>query len=288
VHSLRFCPCYLFRNLRVGAIHLGRSQPFHCVAAECMEFLLNPGTQGRLKPINTNLLPMPRFSASTVAAAAAGAMVVALTPDQAHAITVCTPVFTPPNVAPGSPISANLGTVMPCPPPTVTVSLDTVGSGLASQATGEVFINDGITGLGTNNFTRTSITGVGIGSAANTTQPFKVSFSKTVANPYLFFTWFDPSTSFKFADPFALLQSNNASVSGDTIITTGANNQDSGFVVQMLGAYKDIDFTYTNASSTNSVSVFTAGVTPVPGPLPVVGLGIAYSMSRKLRRRIIR
>lgn len=230
---------------------------------------------------------MTRFFASTLAAAAASAMVAALAPGQAHALTVCTPVFTPPNVAPGSPISANLGTVSPCPPPTVTVSLNTVGSGLASEQTGYVFTNDGITGLGTNNFTRTSVSSVGIGSTANTTQPFKVSFSQPVTNPYLFFTWFDANTSFKFGDPFSLLQSNNASASGDTVITNGANNQDSGFVVQMLGTYQDIDFSYINASATNSVSIFTAGVV-VPGPLPLAGVGITYSMSRKLRRRIIR
>jgi hypothetical protein len=259
--------------------------------------LLNTVAQVGPQQINTNLLPMTRFVASTFAAAAASAMVAALAPGQAHALTVCTPVFTPPNVAPGSPISANLGTASPCPHPTVTVSLNTVGNGLASDV-GVVYSTDYITGLGTDNFTRTSTTSIAIGALAETTsgpttQAFTVSYSQPFVDPYLFFSWTDNFSVFKFYNPFTLLQSNGASSSGSEVTPSGSNDQDSGFVVQLTGTYSNINFDYINYSQDNSVSVFTTGsslVVPppsVPGPLPVAGLGFAYSMSRKLRRRIV-
>lgn len=240
---------------------------------------------------------MTRFFASTFAAAVASAMVLALAPSQAQAVTtVCTPIFTPPNVAPGSAISADLGTASPCPPPTVTVSLNTVGNGLAMDQVGTVFSTDWITGLGTNDFMRTSPTAVGIGALAETmsgptTQSFTLTYSKPVVNPYLFFAWIDGFSEYKFNNPVSLLQAYKATLSGNTVTSSGDNNQDSGFVVQLTGMSSSFTFDIVNQSSDNTVAVFTTGpaglVPPVPGPLPVVGLGIAYSMSRNLRRRIL-
>jgi hypothetical protein len=238
-----------------------------------------------------------RFFASTLPAAVVGAMVLGLAPNQADAATtVCTPVFMPPNVAPGSPISADLGTTSPCPPPTVTVSLNTVGNGLAMDQVGTVFSTDLITGLGTSDFMRTSPTAVGIGALAETmssptTQSFTLTYSKPVVNPYLFFAWIDGFSEYKFNNPVSLLQAYKVTLSGNTVTSSGDNNQDSGFVVQLTGMSSIFTFDIVNQSSDNTMAVFTTGpaglVPPVPGPLPVVGLGIAYSMSRKLRRRIL-
>lgn len=242
---------------------------------------------------------MTQYFISSLATAVANAIVVAFAPTQAHAsTTVCTPIFNPPGVAPGSPISADLGTTPPCPAATVSVSLNTVGSGLVANQVGTVFATDEITGLGTNNFTRTSGTGVGIGALAETvsgptTQSYTVSYSHTVVDPYFFFSRTDNFGVFKFYNAFSLLQAYQASLSpGNQVTVNGNSNQDSGFVVQLIGAAKSFQFDYINYSSDDSMSVFTTGpaglVPPAPGPLPLVGLGVAYSLSRRLRQRISR
>jgi len=173
--------------------------------------------------------------------------------------------------------------------------LNTVGSGLASQQLGDVFTVDWLTGLGTNNFTRTSPSTVGIGALGDagsgpTNQAFTLSYSQPVIDPYLFFSWIDNYSEYKFYNPVTLLQANGASLLGATVTSTGNNNQDSGFVIQLSGTSDTFNFDIVNYSSDNTVALFTTGpagvVPPVPGPLPVAGLGIAYSLSLKLRRRI--
>jgi len=243
---------------------------------------------------------MTRVFLPTFCAAVASAMVLAFIPGRAHAATtVCTPVFMPPDVAPGSPISANLGSTTPCPASSVNVSLSTVGSGLSSQQLGNVFTTyDWLLGLGTNNFTRTSISSVGIGALGDggsgpVTQSFSVAYSQPVVNPYFFFSWIDNYSEYKFSGPINLLQSNGASSLGNNVTSTGSNDQDSGFVVQIIGTSNTFSFDIVNYSSDNTVSIFTTGAadfapSQVPGPLPLAGVGLAYSMSRRLRRRISR
>lgn len=243
---------------------------------------------------------MTRVFLPTFCAAVASAMVLAFIPGRAHAATtVCTPVFMPPDVAPGSPISANLGSTTPCPASPVTVSLSTVGSGLSSQQLGNVFTTyDMLSGLGTNNFTRTSISSVGIGALGDAgsgpvTQSFSVTYSQPVTDPYFFFSWIENYSEYQFSGPINLLQANGASSFGNNVISTGSNNPDSGFVVQMIGTSNTFSFDIKNYSSDNTVAAFSTGAadfapSQVPAPLPLAGVGLAYSMSRRLRRRISR
>jgi hypothetical protein len=109
-------------------------------------------------------------------------------------------------------------------------------------------------------------------------NPFKISTS---------FSCLDPNTSFTSSQPFALAQANNANVAGQAVSENGANNyQDDGFVIGMPGAYSTLTSSYNNnATSANSVA-FTAGGTPVPGSLPLLGAGVIFPFSRRLRRRI--
>ena len=121
-------------------------------------------------------------------------------------------------------------------------------------------------------------------AAAATNQPFNVTYSQPVQNPYLFFSYFDQGTSFTFAQPFTLAQAFNASASGSTVTAVGAaDKQDDGFVVQMQGTYSSIGFKYNNSTSGAETVAFTTGVA-VPGPLPLMGVGIALGFSGKLRK----
>ena len=123
--------------------------------------------------------------------------------------------------------------------------------------------------------------------ADNSANARTVTFSRDVINPYLFFTFTDNNTSFTFAQAFTLAQSNNASASGNTVTASGGTNSiNDGFVVQMLGTYSTINFTYNNSSSADQSVAFTAGANDVPGPLPLMGAGVALGFSRRLRRRI--
>jgi hypothetical protein len=240
---------------------------------------------------------MTKASSSPLVAAVTSAMVLAWAPGEAFAsTTVCTPTFNPPGVAPASPITANLGTVSPCPSTSVSMTLNTVGSGLSTDQVGTVHSSDLISGLGTNNFVRTSPTSVGIGALAETlsgptTQSFTVTYSQPVVDPYFFFSFIDGFSEYKFYDSVSLLQSFNATLSGNKVTSNGNNDQDSGFVVQLTGTSSSFAFDIINTSSDNTVAVFTtgpAGLAPqgVPGPIPLAGVGIAFSMSRRLRRRI--
>jgi hypothetical protein len=196
---------------------------------------------------------------------------------------VCTPEFTS-TVPPASIISAvQAGAIPPCSAPPATVSIN-VGS---SANAGVVFVGDIIVGLATNNFTRTSVSSVAIASPANTSTSFTLNFSQPIQDPYLFFTYFDPNTSFTFSQPFTLAQANGADSAGQTVSGNGANGtQDSGFVVGLQGTYSTVDFSYNNNSTLDDSVAFTAGGTPVPGPLPLLGAGVMFKFSRKLRRLI--
>jgi len=155
-----------------------------------------------------------------------------------------------------------------------------------------------LSGLGTNNFTRTSISSVGIGALGDAgsgpvTQSFSVTYSQPVTDPYFFFSWIENYSEYQFSGPINLLQANGASSFGNNVISTGSNNPDSGFVVQMIGTSNTFSFDIKNYSSDNTVAAFSTGAadfapSQVPAPLPLAGVGLAYSMSRRLRRRISR
>ena len=198
--------------------------------------------------------------------------------------TVCTAGWSGSNVAPGGTASAALtgAASPPCPSPTVTASV-TVGTGANA---GVINGSDVIGGSATNNFTRTSVASVDLGVNASTNESLSVTFSRAVTNPYLFFTFTDTGTSFTFTQAFALAQANNASVSGQTVTATGANTNNDGFVVQMLGTYSTINFAYNNSTGSVQSVAFTTGANEVPGPLPLMGAGVAFGFSRRLRRRI--
>lgn len=226
-------------------------------------------------------MPKEKFVAGLIPVAFGGLSLLAVADPAKALTTVCTADWQ----APSGAISSGLLTaVAPCSPAANTAGI-TIGSGANA---GTINGGDAITGTGTNNFTRTSINSVDIGINGNTTGQRTLTFTQAVVNPYLFFAYADAGTSFVFSSPFSLVQSNNAAKSGLTVaVDVGASNtQNDGFVVQMLGTYSSVSFDYVNTNvGAQSVS-FTAGAEAVPAPLPLMGAGVAFGFSRRLRRRM--
>ncbi|MEB3255446.1 MAG: hypothetical protein VKJ05_03555, partial [Synechococcaceae cyanobacterium] len=53
------------------------------------------------------------------------------------------------------------------------------------------------------------------------------------------------------------------------------------------GSYSTINFAYNNPlAGTQTVGFTAGGANFVPAPLPLMGAGVAFSFSRRLRRRI--
>jgi hypothetical protein len=159
------------------------------------------------------------------------------------------------------------------------------------------------------NYPATTNTGISIG-ASDPGVTRTLTFSQAVTNPFIYASYLDgvseqSKSVFLFSQPFILVQANNAQVDPTNpskviaIVGTfpnGSHNRDSdGFVVQMLGTFSSVNFEYQgfnlpldpNPAFTDTV-LFTAGIAsdPVPGPLPLMGAGVAFSFSRRLRRRI--
>lgn len=217
------------------------------------------------------------------------ASVAGVTPARALT-TICTPGWTGGSVPQNTttPATAIAGAAPGCP--TSTTVAVTVGSGGNSGTINSS--SDAIAGNATSSFTRTSTASVDIGVPTSTAGTvFTVSFSTSVLNPYLFFTYTDGFTGFRFLNPFVLAQQNNVTRNGSTVNPNGGsgagNTQDDGFVVQMIGAYDSVDFLYESVNGFASTVSFTAGVQQaVPAPLPLMGAGVAFGFSRRLRRRI--
>jgi hypothetical protein len=196
--------------------------------------------------------------------------------------TVCTPGFGS-SVSPGAIITAAFtGPIPPCPASPVSANIDT---GAAAANAGVVFATDYILGPGTNNFMRTSPTSVAVAASASSSELISLTFTQPLQNPYLFFSFIDPNTSFTFNQPYTLAQAFNASSTGSTVTSSGMNTQNDGFVVQLLGTHSSLGFNYNNSASFANSVALTVG-TPVPGPLPLIGAGMAFGFSRKLRARL--
>lgn len=200
--------------------------------------------------------------------------------------TICTAAWTLPYGTPGGTKSALIqGSNPACPTSAITATVD-VGTGLNAGAlnpSGATWNTD----AGTNLFPPTSDSGIAIGSPAATATNLRLTFDVPVVNPYFYASYFNAGESLTFTDPFSLLQSNAVSKTGLTVTGSGPDSsRHSSFVARFQGRYSAINFNYANSNSQAVSFAITTGVTPVPGPLPLLGVGAALSQSRKLRRRI--
>jgi hypothetical protein len=206
-----------------------------------------------------------------------------------HALqTVCTAAWTTGVSGGGTTGATPLSGGTLCPSPTVNTTL-TVGTGANAGTFNPNYIWG--TKAGSSNFPTTSNTSMDVGiQGTSSTEAITVTFSQLIANPFLYFGYTDNNTSFTFSQAFSLLQASNASKSGNQVLIAGASNSaNDGFVVQMLGTYgpgNNLSFVYNNATGSDQSVTFTAGANAAPGPLPLLGAGMAFGFSRRLRQRL--
>jgi hypothetical protein len=198
------------------------------------------------------------------------------------ATTVCTAIWSPPDGVPGGTKSAPIqGVNPPCPASPITV---TVGTGSGTGA-GTIFAGSWNTLLLSNQYPTTSNSAIIVGSAPLSSDDVKIEFDRPVKNPYFYASGLTYTENITFSSPFAILQSNGVSVSGSTITGSGTSDFNVGFVAQFLGNYSEITFNHTTTTSAYADGFgFTTGVTPVPGPLPILAVAAALGQSRRLRR----
>ncbi len=100
-----------------------------------------------------------------------------------------------------------------------------------------------------------------------------VTFDSAVTNPIVYVVFADPSTSLTFASPLTLLDSNNAQLSGGSLVSfVGATNTpDDGFAAQVNGTFgpgNPLTFLYSNQSGGTQSFSLTVGLNPAAVPEP--------------------
>ncbi|MFN7898130.1 MAG: hypothetical protein ACK5N0_00500 [Synechococcaceae cyanobacterium] len=136
-----------------------------------------------------------------------------------------------------------------------------------------------------NQYPATSNAAIIVGSAPLSSDDVKITYDQSVKNPYFYAAGLTYTENITFFSPFKILQSNGVSVSGSTITGSGTSDFNVGFVAQFLGDYSEINFKHATTTSAYADGFgFTTGVTPAPGPLPILGVAAALSQSRRLRR----
>ena len=234
-----------------------------------------------------------------------GSLAVVAAPAPGRALTtVCTANWTASQTQSASGTLA--GASPPCPASAITATIAPLLRGDKTPGSVEAF-NWG--NIYATNYPATTNSGIAIG-ASDPGVKRTLTFSQAVTNPFIYASYLDGASElsksvFLFSQPFRLVQANNAQIDRANpnkvvaIVGTspnGAHNRASdGFVVQMLGTFSSVNFEYQgfnlpqdpNPSYTDTV-LFTAGIAsdPVPGPLPLMGAGVAFGFSRRLRRRI--
>ena len=133
----------------------------------------------------------------------------------------------------------------------------------------------------------TNNSGIAIGVGAGTTATQTLTFSSVINSPYLWFNFIDPSTSFNFgAYNWTFLSGNKASRSGSSVISTGSNASDDGFLIRInqdFGPGTSLNFNYASTGVV-STSGFTISTVPEPSALSLLAVGLGgLAMIRRRR-----
>jgi hypothetical protein len=122
------------------------------------------------------------------------------------------------------------------------------------------------------NYSTTNNDAVAIGYTAGTSTT-TVTFSESISNLSLWFNYIDSATTFDFTGlSWTFVAGNNASRSGDTVISTGGNTADDGFLINIAGAFgpsSPLAFSITRAM--NDTAGFTISAPAPTNPVPEPG-----------------
>jgi hypothetical protein len=132
----------------------------------------------------------------------------------------------------------------------------------------------------------TNNSGIAIGVGAGTTATQTLTFSSVINSPYLWFNFIDPSTSFNFgAYNWTFLSGNKASRSGSSVISTGLNASDDGFLIRInqdFGPGTSLNFNYVS-TGVASTSGFTISTVPEPSAFSLLAIGLGVVLRRRRR-----
>jgi hypothetical protein len=121
-------------------------------------------------------------------------------------------------------------------------------------------------------YTTTSNSAVAIGYTDGTSTT-SIAFSESINNLALWFNFIDPGTVFDFSGlNWSFVAGNNASRSGSTVVSTGSNSPNDGFLINVDGSFgpsSPLSFTIDQSGgSAGDTAGFTlSGTAP---PLPAV------------------
>lgn len=138
---------------------------------------------------------------------------------------------------------------------------------------GQLFTSDWGSLLFASNYDTTSDSAVAIGYTAGTSTT-AVTFSDPISNFSLWFNYIDNGAIFDFTGlNWTFVAGNNASRVGNTVVSTGANQADDGFLINLSGAFgasAPLYFTITKFGGPET-SVFTLSEPAPTNPVPETG-----------------
>lgn len=122
-------------------------------------------------------------------------------------------------------------------------------------------------------YTTSTTSSVAIGYTTGTSTT-SVTFSQSISNLSLWFNFIDPGTTFNFgALNWTFVAGQNASRVGNTVVSTGTNSQNDGFLINVAGAFgasTPLSFTI-NKTGGGDTAGFTLSAPAPTNPVPEPG-----------------
>jgi hypothetical protein len=141
-------------------------------------------------------------------------------------------------------------------------------------------------------FSTTSNDAVAIAYTAGTSTT-TIAFSESISNLSLWFNYIDSETTFDFTGlNWTFIGGNNASRSGDTVVSTGSNDEFDGFLVNVAGSFgpsASLSFDITRATADTAGFTLSApapsSAVPEPGTWAAAALLVGGAAFARWRQR---